>query len=75
MRSLLAAVPAMLLAVSVAFGADAPHVSGFSPQGSVKQVRQVRAAFSEPMVAFGDPRGSGDPFAAECAETGTGRWL
>ncbi len=60
---------------SVALAAEPPRVATFSPQGTVKNVRQVRAAFSEPMVPFGDPRGAGDPFAVECAEAGRGRWL
>jgi hypothetical protein len=39
----------------------------------VKKVRQVRASFSEPMVAFGDPRAAA-PFAVQCSEEGRGRW-
>ena len=52
---------------------EAPKVSGFTPQGTVKKVRQVRASFSEPMVAFGDPRAAA-PFAVQCSEEGRGRW-
>jgi len=33
------------------------RVELFSPQGTAKGARQVTARFSEPMVAFGDPRG------------------
>src|SRR5215470_20131936 len=51
-----------------------PQVIGFSPQGVVKQVRQVRAQFSSPMVPLGDPRLT-DPFDVACAEAGTGRWV
>ena len=67
----------VILAVlcSVALAAEPPRVATFSPQGTAKNVRQVRAAFSEPMVPFGDPRGAGDPFAVACAEPGRGRWL
>ena len=72
-------LPAVVLTAIFLLGppayAEGPHISGFSPQGTVKKVRQVRAAFSEPMVPFGDPRGAGDPFAVECAEAGRGRWL
>ncbi len=46
----------------------------FSPQGEVAGVRQARATFSEPMVAFGDP-GLAAPFDVQCAEAGTGRWI
>ena len=49
-------------------------VSGFSPEGAVKGVRQVTARFSNQMVAFGDPRAA-DPFNADCAEKGKGRWI
>ncbi len=45
----------------------------FSPQGEVKNVRQVSVRFSEQMVAFGDPR-MVDPFDIQCAEKGNGRW-
>jgi hypothetical protein len=36
--------------------ATLPQVEFFSPQGTVKGVRQVAACFSDPMVTFGDPR-------------------
>jgi uncharacterized protein YfaS (alpha-2-macroglobulin family) len=52
----------------------APEVASFSPQGEVKQVRQVTAHFSTQMVAFGDLRAP-DPFAVDCPEKGTGRWI
>jgi alpha-2-macroglobulin len=55
--------------------AEPPRVATFSPQGTVKHVTQVRVAFSDPMVPFGDPSSAGDPFAIECAEAGRGRWL
>ena len=48
-------------------------VEGFTPQGDAKQVRQVTARFSAPMVALGDPR-LPDPFDIQCAATGQGRW-
>src|SRR5262249_20953969 len=65
------------LAVGAALGAgpaSAAEVSSFSPRGTVRQVRQVAAAFSEPMVAFGD-LGAADPFDVACAVPGTGRWV
>lgn len=52
----------------------APEVIAFSPEGTVKQVRQVMARFGEQMVAFGDLRVA-DPFVVECAEKGSGRWI
>ncbi|MGH8574659.1 MAG: Ig-like domain-containing protein, partial [Gammaproteobacteria bacterium] len=68
--SLLALV--LLSVVSAAF-AEA-QVESFSPQGTVKGVRQVAARFSEPMVPFGDPRLS-EPFTIDCPEAGKGRWV
>jgi len=53
----------------------APHVTQFSPQGTVKQVRQVRAVFSDAMAPLGDPRPAADLFEVECAEPGTARWI
>jgi uncharacterized protein YfaS (alpha-2-macroglobulin family) len=52
---------------------SAQTVEFFSPQGTVKGVRQVSARFSAPMVPFGDPR-EVDPFAIDCLEKGKGRW-
>lgn len=48
-------------------------VEAFNPKGTVKDVRQVAARFSEPMVAFGDPRLEA-PFDIACAAKGHGRW-
>jgi uncharacterized protein YfaS (alpha-2-macroglobulin family) len=59
-----------LLVCATAFAAQ---VDFFSPQGEVKGVRQVAVRFSEPMVAFGDPR-LAEPFDIDCAEKGSGRW-
>jgi alpha-2-macroglobulin len=54
---------------------DSPRVLSFSPQGTVKQVRQVRVRFSEPMVPFGDLRDVAGPFEVNCPEKGTPRWI
>ncbi len=66
-----------LLVSSVSRAAESPEaqVVEFSPQGTVKQVRQVHARFSEPMVPLGDPRGAVAPFDIECSEPGTARWM
>ena len=65
------------LAATVGIAAESPgaRVIQFAPQGTVKNVRQVTAAFSEPMVPFGDPRATRDPFDVDCAEKGKGRWV
>jgi alpha-2-macroglobulin len=77
MRSRLAVIilPAVLLLTSFpAFVQQQASVRTFSPHGTVKRVRQVRAQFSEPMVPFGDPQAAPDPFQIRCSEKGTGRW-
>ncbi|MGH8509220.1 MAG: alpha-2-macroglobulin family protein, partial [Gammaproteobacteria bacterium] len=57
----------------VAQAAPRAQVEVFTPQGTVKGVRQVAARFSEQMVTFGDPR-IPEPFAIDCPESGKGRW-
>src|SRR4030042_845449 len=63
-----------LLILPLAFAAGNPQVEFFSPQGTVKTVRQVSARFSEAMVPLGDPRALIEPFEAVCSEKGKGRW-
>ncbi len=48
-------------------------VESFNPSGEVKDVRQVAARFSEPMVAFGDLRPA-SPFDIRCDAKGHGHW-
>ena len=56
------------------YGQHPARVEEFSPQGTVKNVRQVRARFSEPMIPLGDPRETVAPFIIHCPEKGTARW-
>ncbi|QNM95832.1 alpha-2-macroglobulin family protein [Chitinimonas koreensis] len=66
------AAPALLLGLAAAHAAE---VVSFSPQGAVREVRQAKAAFSDSMVRFGDPR-LADPFEVACGEEkGSGRWI
>jgi uncharacterized protein YfaS (alpha-2-macroglobulin family) len=58
----------------VVYGEEGPRVEVFSPQGTVKNVRQVSVRFSEQMVPLGDPRILTDPFDTDCPERGIGRW-
>ncbi len=51
------------------------RVDVFSPHGTVKKVRQVRARFSRPMVPFGDPTATRDPFERDCEAKGSSRWV
>ena len=55
--------------------AESSSVVRFSPQGTVKQVRQVTVRFSEPMVALGDPRDTLTPFEIDCSAHGAARWI
>jgi alpha-2-macroglobulin len=60
---------ALLMSLVAAVAAqDAAKVESFSPQGHIKDVRQVVARFSQPMVSFGDPR-SEAPFDITCGST------
>ena len=47
----------------------------FSPQGTVKQVRQVHVGFSDPIVPFGDLQHSTEPFDVQCNAKWTYPWL
>ena len=60
-------------ALAAASGSGAV-VQRFSPQGEVANVRQARATFSAPMVAFGDAQ-LPPPFDVQCPAAGTGRWI
>lgn len=64
----------LLFCFELATAAETAQVEQFSPQGTVKDVRQVTARFSEAMVPFGDPRLQ-DPLTIQCPEKGKGRWV
>lgn len=64
---------AALLCAAFVHAAEPPTVEFFSPEGTVKGVRQVTARFSVPMVPLGDPR-LPEPFDIDCPEKGTARW-
>ncbi len=72
--AILAAILTIVSRAGYAAG-PAPSVESFSPQGTVKQVRQVMARFSEPMVPLGDPRVNAAAFAVNCPASGTPRWI
>src|SRR5262245_64889732 len=69
------AATALLWLAPFLLGQQSARIEEFSPQGTVKNVRQVRARFSEPMVPLGDPRESLAPFILNCREKGTARWV
>ena len=64
---------ALLACSAAALAATAAKVEYFSPQFTVKDVRQVAVRFSEAMVAFGDPR-LPEPFIIDCPVAGRARW-
>lgn len=68
-------VAAAPFSVPAAVAGESPSVVRFSPKGTVKQVRQVTARFSESMVPLGDPRDTTAPFEIDCPEHGAGRWI
>ncbi|MCX8111365.1 MAG: hypothetical protein N3D15_08980, partial [Syntrophorhabdaceae bacterium] len=49
-------------------------IDSFTPQGVIKNIREVTARFSEQMVAFGELN-LPDPFIINCPVQGRGRWL
>jgi len=55
---------------------QAAKIDSFSPQGTLKGVRQIRVTFSDAMVPLSDPRGFKTPFTVNCQPTqkGQGRW-
>ena len=66
-------VAILALTASSEVPTTAPGVAFFSPQGTIKKVRQVAVRFSSPMVTLGDPRLPG-PFEIDCPASGSGRW-
>ncbi|MEJ2079457.1 MAG: MG2 domain-containing protein [Acidobacteriota bacterium] len=65
------------LASGISTGQDLPQprIIGFSPQGTVKTIRQVKVRFSVPIVPFGDPGRAAEPFQVQCSVEGKGRWI
>lgn len=63
----------LLCLASVVGAEEASYVEMFSPQGTVKGVRQVSVRFSGQMVPYGDPRLE-SPFEVQCPEEGRARW-
>jgi len=75
MREFLGLLVGLLgLGTVLAGGAQAVGIDMFSPEGSVREVRQVSVRFTTPMVALGDPR-LPVPFQVECPVAGKGRWV
>ncbi len=65
----------LVMAVGQSLPAAEVTVERFTPQETVKEVRQAVAVFSAPMVPFGDLRDVAAPFEVECAVPGTPRWV
>lgn len=62
------------LVAASAFAQEGAQIEMFSPQGLVKDVRQVSVRFSDQMVPFGDPHSLTDPFEISCPEKSSSRW-
>ena len=63
-----------VLPVFSAFPQTPPQVEFFSPQDTVKNVRQVSVRFSEAMVPFGSPKVESEVFEIDCPEKGAAHW-
>jgi len=50
-------------------------VTSFSPSGVTREVRQVQAVFSEPVVPFAEGGQAVEPFRVACSASGKARWL
>jgi hypothetical protein len=64
----------LLVTASLCQAQDVVRVDAFFPQGTIKNVRQVTARFSEAMTTFGDLRNE-STFGIACPEKGSGRWV
>ncbi|MEN6616916.1 MAG: MG2 domain-containing protein, partial [Syntrophorhabdus sp.] len=73
-RKILLVICAIVSWVFLTGHVEAASIEFFSPGGTVKDIRQVTARFSDPMVSFGDPRVT-DPFDIQCPVKGQGRWI
>lgn len=51
------------------------EITSFSPEGTVKNIKQVKVNFSSQMVPFGNPRVKTDQFEIDCPAQGKGRWI
>jgi uncharacterized protein YfaS (alpha-2-macroglobulin family) len=65
----------LLLIAAAAHAESQPRVLRFSPQATVKNVRQVTAQFSDPMVPLGMAFSGAMPFEIDCPAKGSGRWI
>ncbi len=75
LRCLLLLLPFLVLNASAARAEPPPRVLRFAPEGTVKNVRQVTAQFSDPMVPLGRAFGAAMPFQIDCPEKGSARWI
>ena len=57
------------------FAQEKITISSFSPEGTVKVIKQVKVNFSAQMVPFGNPRVKTDQFEINCPVEGKARWI
>ena len=58
----------VLLPLSRSHSQTTPRIDFFSPQDTVKNVRQVAVRFSDQMVPFGSPKVTTEIFDVDCPE-------
>ncbi|MBF0518320.1 MAG: alpha-2-macroglobulin [Nitrospirae bacterium] len=63
-----------LVSSAIAHTVESAQVEVFTPEGTVKNVRQVAVRFSEQIVPFGNPFLK-NPFDTNCTDNATGRWI
>ena len=59
---------------NLSLASEKAFIEIFSPQGTVKKLKQVKVRFSEQMVTFGDPKVP-EPFEIKCPVKGKGIWI
>ncbi|MGB0748461.1 MAG: alpha-2-macroglobulin family protein [Magnetospiraceae bacterium] len=65
-----------MVVAGFASAAEEPFsITGFTPQGDVRNVRQVHVRFSQPVVEFGDPRDRVAPLFTDCEQPAQSRWV
>ncbi len=52
-----------------------PTIESFSPEGEVRDIKQVVVQFSDSMIPMGSPKVSGEIFNINCSSEGKPRWL
>jgi alpha-2-macroglobulin len=57
------------------FAQKNPSIESFSPEGEVKDIKQIVIQFSDSMIPMGSPKVSSEIFQINCPSEGKSRWL